>query len=233
MGRHGGQFRAGFELARGRVHRRDRWQQGLRQQDVLRDLHPDRAVRRRERGLPGRRDGRRDLRRRADRVHGLHDVAERRLLVAEFVQIAVASAAEPGRRDLAGNREYRRAGGCRLLERGERGQGAGAGGEQQRGHFAGDPAVRVGGEARVVLDAQADVPERGAAQRVEHAERVLAGEAEDRGGAQPLEGLDDQVAAVAAGRRIQRGCGLLGGEPGVSWWWSCVTSYAPPRSVGP
>lgn len=145
-------------------------------------------------------------------MHGLHDVAEGRLLVAEFVQIAVAPAAESCGGDLAGDRQHGRGGGGRLLERGQRGQGAGPGGEEQGRHLAGDPAVGVGGEARVVLDAQSDVGEGGAAQRVEHAERVLAGQPEDGGGAESLEGLDDQVAAVASGRRVQGRLGLRGGE---------------------
>ncbi|GAA3484431.1 hypothetical protein GCM10018966_089630 [Streptomyces yanii] len=142
----------------------------------------------------------------------LHDVAERRLLVPEFVQIAVAAAAQTRGRDLAGDGQYGGGRRRRLLERGEGGECARPGGEQQRRHFAGDPAVRVGGEARVVLDAQPDVREGGAAQRVEHAQRVLTGQPEDGGRAEALEGLDDEVTAVASGGRVQCGRDLLGGE---------------------
>lgn len=145
-------------------------------------------------------------------MDGLHDVPYGGLLVAQLVQIAVAPTAEPRRGDLAGDREDGRGGGGRLLERGERGERAGPGGEEQRRHFPGDPAVRVGGEPGVVLDAESDVPEGGAAQRVEHAERVLAGQPEDGGRAEPLERLHDEVTAVAAGRRGQYGGGLRGGE---------------------
>ena len=137
---------------------------------------------------------------RTDRVDGLHHAPERGGLVGEFVQVAVAAAAEPGGRDLAADRQDGGGGRRRLLERGQRGQRARAGGQEQRGRLAGDPAVRVRREARVVLHPQADVPQVGAAQRVEHAERVLAGQAEDGGRAEPGQRLHDQVSAVAAGR---------------------------------
>lgn len=42
---------------------------------------------------------------------------------------------------------------------------------------------------------------------------MLAGQPEDGGGAEALEGLDDQVTAVAAGRYVQRRLRLRGGEP--------------------
>lgn len=42
---------------------------------------------------------------------------------------------------------------------------------------------------------------------------MLAGQPEDGGGAEALEGLDDQVTAVAAGRHVQRRLRLRGGEP--------------------
>ena len=106
------------------------------------------------------------------------------VLVREFVQIAVPSAAESRARDLAADGEDGRTRCGRLLERGQRGQRAGAGRQEQRGGLAGDPAVRVRREPGVVLDPQADVCEVGAAQRVEHAEGVLAGQAEDGGRAE-------------------------------------------------
>lgn len=205
VGRHRRQFGARDHVLRCRVERRHHRQARLGEQDVLRDLHPHRAVRNRQRRLPGRRDRRRDLRLRTDRVDGLHHTPERRLLVREFVQIAVAAAAQSGGRDLAADREDGRRGRRRLLERGQGGEGAGAGGEQQRGRLPGDPPVRVRRETRVVLHPQADVPQVRPPQRVEHAERVLARQAEDGRRAETGEGLHDQVPAIAPRGWVQRG----------------------------
>ena len=58
--------------------------------------------------------------------------------------------------------------------------------------------------------AQTDVAQIAAAQGVEHAEGVLAGEAEDRRRAERRQRLHDQVPAVAAGRRIEGGLRLGG-----------------------
>src|SRR5690606_31111207 len=148
------QFGARGQLVGGGVHRRHRREKGLGEQDGLQDLHPDGAVRDGQRRLPRLGERRRDLGGRAHGVDGLHHAAERGRLVGEFVQVAVAAAAESGRGDLAADGEDGGGGGRRLLERGQRGERAGAGGQQQRGRLAGDAAVRVGGEAGVVLHPQ-------------------------------------------------------------------------------
>ncbi len=127
------------------------------------------------------------------------------------MQIAVAAAAQARGRDLAADGEDGGGGGGRLLERGQGGQRAGAGRQQQRGRLAGDPAVGVRREPGVVLHPQPDVAQIAAAQRVEHAEGVLAGQAEDGGGTEPGQCLHDQVSAGAAGGRVQRGLRLGGG----------------------
>ncbi|BFO21725.1 hypothetical protein SHKM778_81130 [Streptomyces sp. KM77-8] len=64
-------------------------------------------------------------------MDGLDDAPERGGLVREFVEVAVAAAAEAGRRDLAADRQYGGGGGSRLLERGQGGEGPGAGRQQQ------------------------------------------------------------------------------------------------------
>lgn len=212
VGGDGRQFGARGQLLREGVaagHHRDR---RLRQEDVLRDLHPHRAVRDGQRRRPGLRDRGRDLRLGADRVDGLHHAAEGRGLVGEFVQVAVASAAQAGRRDLAADRQYGGGGRPCLLEGGQGGEGPRAGRQEQRSGLTGDAAVRVGRETGVVLHPQADVAQIRSAQGVEHAEGVLAGQAEDGGRAERGQGLHDQVSAVAAGGRVQRGLRLGGGR---------------------
>lgn len=212
VGRHRSEFGTRRQLLGEGVAARHHGDQGRGQQHVLRDLHPHRAVRGGQRRLPGRLDRGGDLGLGADGVHRLHHAPERGRLVREFVQIAVTAAAQTGGRDLAADRQDRRRGRGRLLESGQGRQRAGAGRQQQRRRLPRDPAVRVRREARVVLHPQADVAQIGPPQRVEHAERVLAGQAEDGRRAERGQRLHDQVSAAAAGRRVQRGLGLGGGR---------------------
>ena len=134
VGRHGGQFGARAQRLGGRVHRRDQRQSRPRPagRPAGSPPTPGRAGRvsadsQAAAIADGIWDGVRDG------VDGLDDAAERGRLVGQFVQVAVPAAAQAGGRDLAADRQHGRGGGRRLLERGERGQRARAGGEQQRG----------------------------------------------------------------------------------------------------
>ena len=137
----------------------------------------------------------------------LVDVARALLLVVELVQQSLAGAAEAATRDLARDHEQGHARGVRLLQRAERGERARPGGEEQHADLAGGAGVAVGAERGVVLDARAHELEVAAADRVEQAERVLARDAEHVRDAERRERLDDDVAAVAAVRRVGSGVG--------------------------
>ncbi len=114
----------------------------------------------------------------ADDGGALGDVGGAALLIVELVQHAPAQT-ETGARHLAGDDEQRHARRVRLLQRAECGQRTGSGGQEQHADFACGPGVSVGAERRVVLDARADEGQVAAPDRVEQAERVLAGDAED------------------------------------------------------
>ncbi len=224
----GGQFGPRRQLLRGGVHRGDHRDAGRLPQHVVGDLHVDGPEGDRQRRAPGLGDRGGDLRLGAGAVHGLDDPAEGRGLVLQLMEVTAAAPAESVGRDLAADRQHRRGGGGRLLQRGQRGQRAGPGGQQERGGLTGDPAVRVRREGRVVLDPQADGAQVGPAQRVEDRQDVLAGQGEDGGRAQPGERLHDHVPAVAAGRRVQGRLRLRGrrAEHQVVVVGHCVRAFA-------
>jgi hypothetical protein len=147
-----------------------------------------------------------------DESLALGDVRGRGLLVVELVQHALAARTKALEGDLARDDHHGDAGRVGLLQAGERGQCARPRGEEQDADVAGRAGEAVGGERGVVLHARGDEAEVGAGQRVEQAERVLPGDAEDRRRAEGGERLDHEVAAVAlagdgGGRR---GCGAVG-----------------------
>ena len=185
-------------LGEGVLHRRDH--DGV-QQHVLRDLQPDRALRR----------GNAPRVQASWMAEGMPEACwiSRWLLVtfaaeafwsSSWCSMPLRRAPRPSERDLAGDHQHRHARGVGLLQRAERGQRAGTGGQEQHADLAGGPGVPVGAERGVVLHPGGDEVQVAAADRVEQAQRVLAGDAEDGLGAQRLKGLDDEVAAVAHGR---------------------------------
>ena len=192
----------------------DRGHHDLAEQHVLRDLDPHRPLRHGDGLGPRVLDGGRDARGVVHRELGLGDVAGRGLLVVQLVQHALAPGTEPGQRDLRGDHEHRHTRGVRLLQAGQRGERARAGGQEQDADLAGGPGVPVRGEGGVVLHAVRDELQRGAGQGVEEAEGVLARDAEDRPRAQGVERLHGQVAAVAPRGRRRRL--LVGHRPGSS-----------------
>ena len=167
------------------------------EQHVLGHLDPDRALRHGDGIRPGVLDGRGNPRGVVHGALGLGDVRGRGLLVIELVQHALAAGAQSVQRNLAGHHDDRHAGRVGFLQAGERGQRAGTRGQEEHAHLSGRPRVAVGGEGRVVFHAGGNEVQVRTGQGVKEPQGVLARDAEDGLGAERLERLDDEVAAVA------------------------------------
>ena len=152
-----------------------------------------------------------------DGALALGDVGGGGLLVVELVQHALAAGAEPGERDLAGDHDHRDAGRVGLLEARKAGQRPGSGGEEKDPDLVRGARYPSAENAALFSTREETNRSRGARERVEQSQRMLAGDAENRLRAERGEGFDDQVPAVASvGRAVPPAASGPGDDAGAS-----------------